>query len=152
MKLSNVLKFTFEFFNKGVPSSIPKFLETIPTDEPTTLRNFSNIITSIVSAMETAPSMHQASLAWHLFLWLPHLILIDNLETPHQSRESILIRDLNCLTSCTPMPLFKGLMIPLNPPPLPIIHPVVLKDNKILSLLEIKKSKKLSIKVLSPKQ
>ncbi len=130
-----------DFFNKGIPNTIPKFIDQIPTDNPSTLINFSNIITAIVSAMESASSLHQASIAWHLFLWIPHLLLIEVLEsgTSHQDRESLLIRDILCLTSCDPKGLFDRLFMQSNYFPLAVPHPFIKTDASILTPMDIKR-------------
>ena len=64
-----------EFFEKAIPHHIPKFLHTIPTEDPSLLAMFADIVVSIVETIRSAPSEEHATLPWILFFWLPHLLL-----------------------------------------------------------------------------
>ena len=63
------------FFKEAIPFKIPKFLHSIPTDDSSLLPIFSDIVVTIVKAIQTAPSERHATLPWILFFWLPHLVL-----------------------------------------------------------------------------
>ena len=64
------------------------------------LLNLIDIIVAIVAAMQTAPSKAQEALPWHLFLWLPHLILAEkDRNSPEEESAKQIKLKLHLLTN-----------------------------------------------------
>ena len=80
------------FFEGSIPIDIPIFINQIPTHDPVLLPNLIDVIVAIVAAMQTAPSKAQEALPWHLFLWLPHLILAEKDRNSSKEESAKLIK------------------------------------------------------------